>query len=127
MKRRLAPCPAWPEGPSDFRWRPSQQDIRHAFDDGEARNGFLRGFIAAGLVATTQARAPKRRQALRLALQSGTAMAAAIAGANALDRRDYASALIAVAAGAAGLSALNYLLPESPTRTKEVSDEQEKA
>jgi hypothetical protein len=92
------------------------------------RNGFVRGFIAAGLTAATGARRQARGETLRLALRGGTALAAGIAGANAIGRRDYASALLAVAAGAAGLSAIDHLLfPDFSNMTKEVGHEQEKA
>jgi hypothetical protein len=93
--------------------------------DPEARNGFMRGFIAAGLIAASGR--PLRKETLRLALRGGTTMAAGIASANAIDRRDYVSALFAVAAGAVGLSAIDYLFPESPSNMKEVRHEQEKA
>lgn len=93
----------------------------------ESRNGFVRGFIVAGLAAATSARPSANSETLRLALRGGTALAAGVAGANAIDRRDYGSALLAVAAGAAGLSAINYLFPESSSNEKESLDEQEEA
>jgi hypothetical protein len=89
----------------------------------EARNGFVRGFIVAGLVAATGAGQPAGRETLRLALRGGTALATGIAGANAIDRRDYGSALLAVAAGAVGLNAINYLFPESSSNEKETPNE----
>jgi hypothetical protein len=120
MKRRRQPRPA-----SRLVSRGSVPLVR---DDLGARNGFMRGFIAAGLAAAAGARRPARGETLRLALRGGTALAAGIAGAGAIDRRDYASALLAVAAGAAGLSVIDYLLfPDSSNMTKEVSHEQEKA
>lgn len=85
----------------------------------ETQNGFVRGFITAGLVAAMTPDRVGVRESLRLALQGGTALAAGIAGANALDRRDYGSVLRAVVAGTAGLSAINYVLPKS---TKVQSD-----
>jgi hypothetical protein len=92
------------------------------------RNGFMRGFIAAGLAATCGAKRQARGETLRLALRGGTALAAGIAGAKAIDRRDYAAALLAVAAGAAGLGAIDYLLfTDSSNMTREVGHEQEKA
>ena len=80
-------------------------------------------FIAAGLVAATATQRPARKEALRLALQGGAAMAAGIAGANALDRRDYGAAVLAVAVGAVGLSAINQLLSDSSSSNKEATDE----
>jgi hypothetical protein len=105
----------------------SRQSVSPVREDLGARNGFVRGFIAAGLAAAAGARRPARKETLRLALRGGTALAAGIAGANAVDRRDYAAALLAVAAGAAGLSAIDTLLfPDSSNMTKEVDHEQEK-
>lgn len=118
MKKRKgpAPCPAWGEVPPAYgRARMPLRRLRGPADDylsGETQNGFMRGFIAAGLVAATASEAGMSREALRLALQGGTAMAAGIAGAHAIDRRDYGSALLAVAVGAAGLKAINYALPK---------------
>jgi hypothetical protein len=89
----------------------------------EVRNGFVRGFIAAGLVAGVGVGSSTSKETLRLALQGGTAIAAGIAGANAIDRRDYGSALIAVAIGAAGLSAIDYLFTEPSSSKKEINDE----
>jgi hypothetical protein len=93
----------------------------------EARNGFMRGFIVAGLAAATSAgrstNEESGRETLRLALRGGTALAAGIAGANAIGRRDYSSALLAVATGAVGLSAINYLFSESSSNEKESIDE----
>lgn len=129
MKRRPPPCPVWgPAPPGHGRPARGRNYAGPLPMAGlAARNGFMRGFIAAGLVAATGVGRPVRRETLRLALQGGTAMAAGVAGANAIDRGDYASALFAVAAGAAGLSAINCLFPESPSSKKEVTDEQEKA
>lgn len=91
----------------------------------EPQNGFLRGAISAGLLAAI---APQisRKEALRHALQGGTALAAGIASANAIDRHDYGSALLALAAGAAGLTAIDCLLPHSQPRKEDSTDEQEK-
>ena len=96
---------------------------RSPFGDPEVSNGFMRGFISAGLIAVTASRAQARKNALRLALQGGTAMAAGVASADALDRREYGSALLAVAAGAVGLGAINRLLPPSPSKVKEDTHE----
>lgn len=131
MKRRKLPCPAWSDwGDMPPAYGRAMRGMRYpepSFADAEARNGFVRGFIAAGLIAATGAGGKRRRETLRVALQSGTAMAAGISAANALDRRDYGSALVSVAAGAAGLSAINYLLPKPLPSERETIDEQEKA
>ena len=122
MKKRkaLPPCPVWGDVPPGYgRMRGVPRGfVGPAYLRDEAQNGFVRGFIAAGLVAATAAQSGQRRETLRLALQGGTAMATGIAGANALDRRDYATALLAVAVGAAGLKAINYALPESRNARK---------
>ncbi|MDR2112008.1 MAG: hypothetical protein LBQ62_02730 [Candidatus Accumulibacter sp.] len=132
MKRRPARAVA-PPGPGRIERERSRvlPSVVSPMADPEARNGFVRGFIVAGLVAavTGEKRAAggqTRAETLRLALQGGTALAAGIAGANALDRRDYGSALIAVAAGAAGLSAIDYLFTETSFNEKETGDEQER-
>lgn len=126
MKRRLGARHAG-ECPLQAKAERADRRRRRTDDRHEAGNGFVRGFVAAGVLAAVQARRPGHKEILRLALQSGTAMATGIASANALERGDYASALLAVAAGAAGLSAINLLLPEQSPSTKEVSDEQKKA
>ena len=91
----------------------------------EPQNGFLRGAISAGLLAAI---APEvgRQEALRRALQGGAALAAGIAGADAIDRRDYGSALLALAAGAAGLYAIDSLLSDSLPNKDGSTNEQEK-
>lgn len=94
---------------------------------GAVANRFVRGFLAAGLIAATGSLQGRKKEVLRLALQSGAAMAAGYAGANALDRRAYGSALLAVAAGAASLYAINGLFSNSSPCFVEVHDEQEKA
>ena len=126
MKRRARA--AWCAAPPGDAFGRGQ---RYAPYDGppllpnEPQNGFLRGAIAAGLLAAI---APEvgRQEAMRRALQGGTALAAGIASANAIDRRDYGSALLALAAGAAGLHAIDYLLPHSQPRKEDSTDEQEK-
>ena len=139
MKKRksVAPCPVWGDVPPGHGlWRgvprgPAGPAYGYLRD--EAQSGFVRGFIAAGLVAVTASQGARRRESLRLALQGGTAMATGIAGANALDRRDYGTALLAVAVGAAGLKAINHALPntreskKSQTAEESHTDEQEEA
>lgn len=139
MKKRksVAPCPVWgdvPPGYGRLRGLPrGPAGAAHGYLRDETQNGFVRGFIAAGLVAVTASQGAPSRESLRLALQGGTAMATGIAGANALDRRDYGTALLAVAVGAAGLKAINYALPttrqtkKSQTAEESCTDEQEEA
>ncbi len=124
MKRAFPPCPVWGGVPPGYGRLQRQAGFgRFPVSDPEARNGFVRGVIAAGLVAATATQRPARKEALRLALQGGAAMAAGIAGANALDRRDYGAAVLAVAVGAVGLSAINQLLSDSSSSNKEATDE----
>lgn len=82
----------------------------------EAPTAFARGFLVTGLLATLQDRRtagavpPSARKVLRHAVQGGSALAAASVAAEALARRDYSLAVAAVAAGAAGVLAAEYLL-----------------
>lgn len=91
--------------------------------------GFVRGFIATGLLAAVQNRATRsggkreRRRVLRLALQGGTALAAGTVAADALCSRDWTLAATAVAAGTLGAIAIEQLMQE-PT-SKEITDGQE--
>ena len=128
MKKRkkvLSPAwcdmPAWEAARGMRRRNPGRAGF--PFADGEANNGFMRGFIAAGLVTAASAKRVGRKEIMKSALRNGTAMAAGIAGANAIDRRDYGSALLAIAAGAAGLGMIDYLLPDSPSSTERDSHE----
>lgn len=77
---------------------------------------FARGFLVTGLLVALQGRRepgaiqPPRRKVLRHALQGGAALAAGTVAAEALSRRDYSLAAAAVAAGAVGVVAAEYLL-----------------
>ncbi|WP_051340262.1 hypothetical protein [Azospirillum halopraeferens] len=89
---------------------------------------FTRGMVAAGLLAAIQdgnsPDAPPRgaRRVLRLALQGGAALAAGSAAADALSTRDYPAALLALAAGTAGMVVIEHLLnPQSPAQPEEAS------
>lgn len=129
-KRKLsASCPVWGDvspglGRGHRAMRGSGALAYSALRD-EVQNGFARGFIAAGLVAAVAPNRASVCETLRLALQGGTALAVGIAGANALDRRDYMGVLRAVAAGAAGLTAINYALPKSAKAAKVQSEKEE--
>ena len=76
---------------------------------GELPGAFARGFVATALLATLQDRHARGatplpgRSILRHAIQGGTALAAGSVAADALLRRDYALALAAATAGAAGV------------------------
>jgi len=72
----------------------------NAFD--ELQDGFLKGFISTGLLATLRGGSDRRR-IVQAALQGGTALAAASFAAGAIKRRSPTGALSAVAAGVAGL------------------------
>lgn len=85
--------------------------------NGEIGDSFMRGLVSAGLLAgVQQTAAPARpRRVMRLALQGGVALAAGSAALEAL-RRDRAGwALVAVAAGAAGLLVAEQLLQDEIT------------
>jgi len=95
---------------------------------------FVRGFVATGLLSVCQdrfqadARAIDGRRVLRHALQGGVALAAGSLAADALQRRDYSTALTATAGAAAGLACLDYLLRHSAgSNDVEKTDEQEEA
>lgn len=82
----------------------------------EATPAFLRGVLVTGmLVALTDRRKdkPQGRKVLRQAVQGGAALAAGTVAAEALVRRDYKLAAMAVAAGAAGVVAAGHLFDEN--------------
>ena len=123
--RRLLRCCAQLPAEVPGRWPASARYACPPWSTSEPQNGFLRGAIAAGLLAAVTPEV-RRKEALRRALQGGTAMAAGIAGVNAIDRRDYGAALLALAAGAAGLSAIDRLFSDFPTHQDDSTHEQEK-
>ncbi|MCK9984863.1 MAG: hypothetical protein AzoDbin1_01335 [Azoarcus sp.] len=88
---------------------------------GEMPANFVRGFVATGLLAALQepaGRAPAASRAvLKQALQGGTALAAGCAAADAWQRQDLRGVLVAVAGGAAGLAAIDYLARKSARRS----------
>lgn len=115
MRRRKAAL-------ADTRRRfPVAQGLVHVAAQGEIASGFVRGFIATGLLAAVTPGGLFARRTLRMAMQGGVAMAAGIAGANALMRGDYVGVLRATTAGAAGLLSIDYALRES---TKDRSDKE---
>lgn len=89
----------------------------------EARTAFARGFLVTGLLGALRDRRgaapPSGRRVLRHALQGGSALAAGSVAAEALARRDYSLAVAAVAAGAAGVLAAEYLLNSDGADEKE--------
>ena len=89
---------------------------------------FLRGFIAAGVLASVQDRPqhPKLdRRTARLALQGGSALATGTAAARAWRQGRNGQALTRVAVGVALVVAIEHLLQDP--LSKENHDEQEKA
>jgi hypothetical protein len=88
----------------------------------EVRAGFVRGFVAAGLLAAIQdaaSPARDRRRLLRLALQGGGAMAAGVAVAEALDAGRPGAAASALVAGTCGLLAIEHLLNEQTCKEQQ--------
>lgn len=87
----------------------------------EISNQFLRGFLTTGLLsaAARQHGVKDRKAMLRHALQGGTALAAGVAAANAIQRGEFGRALLATALGVTGLAAIEYSLNESNQDKKE--------
>lgn len=89
---------------------------------------FIRGFVASACLSAFQdvpqpASRKNLKRVLRHALQGGAALTAGGHAVSALRQRNYASALIAAAAGAASVFAIEQLLREAaPTK----HDNQEK-
>jgi hypothetical protein len=86
----------------------------------EISNHFLRGFLTTGLLSTVARKpgAKDKKAILRHALQGGTALAAGVAAANALQRGELGRALLAAAIGATGLAAIEHTLNDSHQDTK---------
>lgn len=87
---------------------------------------FTRGFVATGLLSLFQDRdqltigRADAARILRHALQGGVALSAGSAAAEAVRRQDYATAMTALAGGAAGILAIEKLLRRpAPTHTIE--------
>lgn len=82
----------------------------------ELSANFTRGMVAAGLLTAVQERwaggtpPPSGRTILRYALQGGAALAAGSAAAEAVRSRNLAGSVLAVAAGVAGVVAIEHLL-----------------
>jgi hypothetical protein len=91
----------------------------------------VRGFVATGLLSAVFVRGQgtrSRKEVLRDALRGGAAFAAAAASADALQRRHYGAALLAIASGVAGLIAIESLLNVAvEPATKDTEHGQEKA
>lgn len=90
----------------------------------QAGEQFLRGLVATACISAFQdvgkpASKKNLKRVLRHALQGGTALAAGSHAAIALGRRDWAGALLATAAGAAGVLAIEQLLRESAPNEQE--------
>lgn len=89
---------------------------------------FTRGFVATGLLSLFQDRDQLKlgradaRRVLRHALQGGVALCAGSVAAEALRRQDYASALTALAGGAAGVLAAEKILRQ-PALTNTIEGE----
>lgn len=97
---------------------------------GAGQRGFVRGFIASGCLSAVHAtRAPGAppdvRRMLRHALQGGTALSAGVCAENAFAARNYTGALLAAAAGTAGVLIIERLLRDSAQNSQEKTHGQE--
>lgn len=92
-----------------------------------ARQGFVRGFTASGLIAIFGAGKGglRERAVLRAALQGGLAMASGTAAAEAVGKDRWLDALTAIAAGAAGMVVLDTLCKQDSKRTTVNGKEEE--
>lgn len=94
---------------------------------GSLSGNFVQGFVAAACVSAFQDRgAPlcpaDLQRVLRHAFQGGAALAAGSHAAMAVRRQDYARALVATAAGAAGVLLIERLLRDSAHTAQEKKD-----
>jgi hypothetical protein len=92
---------------------------RHALppSGGAGDGSFVRGFVATGCLSAFQdvarpASAQQLKRVLRHALQGGTALTAGSRAVAAIDRGDWAGAVLAGAAGAVGVWIIEQLLRE---------------
>ncbi len=88
---------------------------------------FVQGFVAAGCVSAFQDHASPGgaadlKRVLRHALQGGAALAAGSQAAMAVRRQDYTGALVATAAGAAGVLLIERLLRDGGNAEQEKKD-----
>ncbi len=102
----------------------------HARSGLPVQGHFVRGLVASACLSAIQdVRTPASpenlKRVLRHALQGGTALAAGAGTAAALERRDYTGALIATAAGVAGVLVIERLLREPARHQQENEDGQE--
>jgi hypothetical protein len=82
----------------------------------EAAPAFVRGMLVTGMLMALQDRKagkPDGHRVLRHAVQGGAALAAGTVAAEALMRRDYKLAAMAVAAGTAGVIAAEHLIDKN--------------
>lgn len=89
----------------------------------EIVNNFIRGAVATGLLTAIQNRPACGKTVLKRALQGGSAMAAGVTAANALQARAYGTAALAVLGGALGIAAAEYI--DRNIYCKELEHEQE--
>lgn len=95
---------------------------------GRAGTEFARGFIATGLLSLLQQHGrhphdvrdgmPDPRRVLRHAVQGGAALAAGTLATEAVAQREYAVAIVAIAAGAAAIAGAEQML--RPTAQSDV-------
>lgn len=94
--------------------------------DRRGDGSFVRGFVASACLSAFQdvgqpATPQNLKRVLRHALQGGTALTAGGRAVAAVERGDYAGALLAAASGAAGVLLIEQLLRENAQNQREKS------
>ncbi len=111
MKHRLSEMPSLPTLPRR----------------GEMGSDFIRGFVATSILSAVQDHPGKPRldrRTLRLAMQGGSALAAASYAARAWQRGETGRTLAGIAAGLAAVATFEHLLQASAAKENEYGQEE---